>query len=71
MQQFGDNFIPVIPEEEGDMLHSQEHPFCLKGIDANCPCHEDQMLIAEVATQVQDGLLTPDEATRMVEGAQI
>ena len=67
MQGFGDNFIPVIPLEE-EPLHTQTNPFCL---DSTCPCHEDQELIQPVAQKVQDGLLTPEEATRFVEGRQL
>jgi hypothetical protein len=66
MQGYGDNFIPVIPVE--DVEHTQEKPFCW---NSNCRCHEDELLISEVAAHVQDGLLTSDEATDFVAGRGI
>lgn len=54
----------VIPMED-DLLHTSETPFCG---DATCPCHEDPLLITQVAHFVEDGLLTPDEATALVAG---
>ena len=62
MEPFADNFVPVI---ESDVLHSPQQPFCS---DKTCGCHEDETLIAEVAIFVQDGLLTPAEATEFVKG---
>ncbi len=47
------------------LFHTQEHPFCL--IDS-CFCHEDPDLIAAVAELVTEGLFTPEEALRFVEG---
>ena len=61
--------IPVIPVENGYLLHSEDHPFC--GIDPSCPCHEDPDRIAEVNLCVQEGLLTADEATNTVLGRTI
>ncbi len=66
MQHYGDNFIFVLPEE--NPLHTQKVPFCS---DNTCPCHEDQERIAEVNQQVQEGHLTPEEATRFVLGKTI
>jgi hypothetical protein len=63
MKLFGDNFIPVIPVDE--IKHTSNQPFCW---DSSCPCHEDQELIQSVAQQVQDGLFTPDEASRFTAG---
>jgi hypothetical protein len=68
MQGFGDNFTPVILLED-ERLHTDTHPFC--SIDPHCPCHEDQELIQPVAKQVQDGLFTPEEATRFTAGKTI
>lgn len=50
---------------EDDLLHTNGTPFCY---DTTCPCHEDSLLIAEVAHFVEDGLLTSDEATGLVAG---
>jgi hypothetical protein len=64
-----DNFSYVIPEDESEMLHRQDNPFC--PIDPSCPCHEDPDLIAEVAQYVVDGKLTPQEATDFVKGRML
>ncbi len=66
MQGFADNFIPVIPVDY--LEHTDEKPFCWNG---SCPCHEDQDTIPLVAQFVQDGLLTPLEATGFVSGKGI
>lgn len=66
MQGFGDNFIPVIPVDE--IEHPPEKPFCWNG---GCPCHEDQELISEVAVHINNGLMTPEEATDFVAGKGI
>lgn len=66
MQQ-PDTVVYIVASED-ELLHTLESPFCW---DASCPCHEDPELIAEVATQVEDGLLTPAEATRLVAGEQL
>ena len=54
----------VIPMED-PVLHTDTHPFCG---DPVCPCHEDQELIMEVTQAVNQGLLTPAEATNLVNG---
>ena len=68
MPGYGDNFIVVIPVEEGDLIHTAKHPFC---DNPTCLCHEDQELIAGVTKDYQCGLLTPQEASRIVEGRQL
>ncbi len=65
LQPYGDNFIPVIPVDYRE--HTDEKPFCWN----DCPCHEDQDNIAQVAGYVTDGLMTPDEATDFVKGRGI
>lgn len=62
-----DNFSYVIPVD--DLQHTQESPFCFA--DPKCPCHEDPELIGAVGNDVTNGLLTPDEATRLVKGETI
>lgn len=69
IQPYGDTVIPVIPLEEDDLLHTLTDPFCF--VDPSCPCHEDPVLIAEVAVQVENGLLTPIEATRLIKGEML
>lgn len=61
-----DNFSFVVPVDY--CLHIPEKPFCY---DEGCSCHEDDVLITEVSLHVQDGLLTPDEATDFVNGRGI
>lgn len=55
--------IPIPMEDE--LLHLDTAPFCY---DPSCPCHEDSLLIAPIAQAVQEGLLTPDEASDFVAG---
>ncbi|HJT57399.1 MAG TPA: hypothetical protein VJ761_12945 [Ktedonobacteraceae bacterium] len=51
------------------IVHTTSRPFCQ---DVTCPCHEEnQDAIATVAQAIADGLLTPDEATRLVAGKQV
>jgi hypothetical protein len=56
---------PVPIEMEDELVHTDEHLFC---DDPTCFCHEDETLIAQIAAQVEDGLLTPEEATDLVNG---
>jgi hypothetical protein len=64
----GGTLIPVI---ESDMTHSVDYPFCDLTLHPDCPCREDQENITAVNEMVQDGLLTPEEATRYVQGKMI
>ena len=57
---------PIVIPMEGDLIHTDEHPFC--SINSTCPCHEDPERIAAVAEAVARGELTPDEATNLVSG---
>jgi len=59
-----DNFAYVIPVDD-ELEHKPLQPFCY---DATCPCHEDEEAIAAVYQAVQDGLITPEEATDFVLG---
>lgn len=59
---------PINIPMEDSILHTDESPFCY---DPSCGCHEDQTLIGGVAAQVEAGLLTPDEATNIVNGKGI
>lgn len=69
LHPYADNFIPVIPiEQETDIFHTDTHPFCL---DPTCACHEDTVLIAPIAQQDAEGLLTPDEAIRTIKGEML
>lgn len=59
---------PVILEDEP--IHHPPYFFCATD-DPTCPCREDQSLIAFVASEVEQGILSPSEATRIVQGRQI
>ena len=59
---------PIPIPMEDDLVHTDDSPFCL---DPTCPDREDEEAINAVAQQVEDGLLTPDEATRTVQGRQL
>ncbi len=59
---------PIVIPMEDPLLHMNEYPFCS---DPTCPDKEDPELLAEVAQLVQDGLLTPDEATHYVRGEML
>lgn len=63
-QPIPDNFLYVIPVE-GRLEHTREHPFRW---NPTCPCHEDSEEINAVYQAVQDGLMTPEEATDFVLG---
>lgn len=66
MENFADNFIPVVPVDYKE--HTPEKPFCWND---SCPCREDQENIAQVAKWIADGLMTPDQATEFVKGRGI
>ena len=55
---------PRIVLTEDPIMHTTEHPFCG---DPTCGCHEDPELIAEVYEAVKQGLITPEEATLIIQ----
>ncbi len=57
---------PFLVLMEDEMIHTDDHPFC--SIDPTCPCHEDPALISEVHAAVEQGLITPEEATLLIQG---
>ncbi len=65
-----DRPIPIPMEDP--LVHTTDYLIC---VDPTCPDKDDVDLLAEAAQQVapfvQDGLLTPDEATRLVQGRQL
>ncbi len=63
MRPFADTFIPVIVVEYKE--HTISRPSCW---NPSCPCHEDSEAIAEVNQAIQNGLMTPEEATLGVFG---
>lgn len=59
------NLVPYPNDQEPFQAHPMNNPFC---DDPKCRCHENQVLIGILAGQVEEGLLTSEEATRIVEG---
>jgi len=59
---------PIPIPMEDDLVHTDDSPFCS---DPTCPDKEDEAAINAVAQQVEDGLFTPAEATRFVQGRQL
>lgn len=63
---------PISIPMEDPLVHTADTPICA---DPTCPDKKDDDLLAEFAQQVapfvQDGLLTPAEATRLVQGWQL
>jgi len=66
MQQYADNFIPVIPDT--NICHTKEHPFCG---DPTCPCYGDNDNIAAINDAINDGIITPDVATQIIKGKTV
>jgi len=66
MQHYGDNFLPVVPED--NPLHTAEHPFCYND---TCGCHEDETLVTDVLDAYSNGLLTSEEAAHTVAGKTV
>jgi hypothetical protein len=64
---FGSDNFPYFVHAGYD-LHTPEKPFCY---DAACDCHEDEVLVFQVSLYIDEGLMTPDEATSFVEGKGI
>ena len=60
-------FDQPIPMED-DLVHTEDSPFCS---DPTCPDKEDDEAIHAVAHLLEDGLFTPEEATRFVQGRQL
>jgi Ni2+-binding GTPase involved in maturation of urease and hydrogenase len=57
---------PIVIQVDDNILQRQESPFC--GVDPTQGCHEDPELLAAVADAVNDGLLTPYEASLVIAG---
>ena len=56
---------PLLVLMGNPILHTTERPFC---DDPSCTCREDPALIAEVNEAVEQGLITPEEATLIIQG---
>jgi hypothetical protein len=60
--------IPVIYDDEPIEEHTDEDLFCS---DPHCPCKEDQAAIGQLAQDIDEGLLTPEEADLIYRGKTI
>jgi hypothetical protein len=67
-QPMSQHHEPIVIPMEDPILHTADSPFCR---DETCPCHEDQELLESLSRQVQDGVLTPAEATTIALGKTI
>ena len=56
---------PIMIPMEDPIIHTDDHPFCG---DPTCLCAEDPELIAEVYQAVEQGLMTQEEATLLIQG---
>ena len=56
----------VVPEDHP--LHTPEHPFCG---DPTCPCSENTEALTELDQAIREGLITPDDATRILQGKMV
>jgi hypothetical protein len=56
---------PLLVPMEDELIHTDDHPFCG---DPTCERCEDPELIASVQQAVEQGLITPEEATLMIQG---
>ncbi len=66
MLHYGDNFVLVVPEEH--LLHTAVNPFCW---DETCPCHDDADAIAGINDAINNGIITADDAKRIVKGETV
>lgn len=64
MQSYGDNFIPIIPNDYP--IHTVEHPNCS---NTDCPCYDG--IKQELTEQYLEGLVSPNDATRILGRRQI
>jgi hypothetical protein len=59
---------PIHIPKDDDSIYTDHYPSCS---EITYPDIVDPALVAQVAQQIQDGLLTPDEAKRTVQGRQL
>jgi hypothetical protein len=60
--------LPIVILED-DPIHCPPYYFCATD-DPTCPCREDASLLDRVVAEYNTGLLTGDEAARIVQGRQ-
>jgi hypothetical protein len=56
---------PLLVPMEDELIHTDDPPFCG---DPTRGCSEDPELIASVQQAVEQGLITPGEATLIIQG---
>ena len=66
MPHYGDNFVPVVPVDHP--VHTQEQPLCG---DPTCPCYEDSDNLAALHAAINDGIITTDDAARIIQGKTV
>ncbi len=66
MQHYGDNFVLVVPDEHP--LHTPEQPLCG---DPTCLCYDDLDTIAAIHEAINDGIITTDDAQRIIKGQTV
>lgn len=64
LRPYGDNFIPVVPTDHA--IHTAKRPRCSS---RDCPCYDG--LKQELQQYYLDGLVSAEDATRILEGRQI
>lgn len=60
--------VLAIQYEEGEIIHTDDKPFC---DDPSCGCHDDREAINAVNEAFEAGILTQEEATRLMAGKQV
>ncbi len=66
MQHYGDNFVLVVPTTQP--LHTETNPFCG---DPTCPCSEDTDTLTELDQAIREGLISSEDATRIIKGKTV
>ncbi len=56
--------LPVVPVDY--QHHTDEHPECF---ETDCACHQQR--VADLTRDYQDGLVSADDATRIVQGKTV
>lgn len=62
------NDKPIVIPMEDPIIHTNDKPFCKD--TASCPCHQDPILLDEMAKHLLNGELTYQEARRIWRGEQ-
>lgn len=64
-----DELAVIVIQMEDEIIHTDEHPFC---DDPSCGCHYDlELLEPYIGEPLDNGLFTPEEASRFRYGKQL